>query len=49
MGETWRDIPSKSHICKVLKNEGTTCKGFIFRYGREKPNEYPGLDTRRAG
>lgn len=39
----------KSHICKSLKNEGTTCKGFAFRYGKEKPNEYPGLDTRRAG
>lgn len=39
----------KSRICSVLKNEGTTCKGFIFKYGKGKPNEYPGLDTRRAG
>ena len=39
----------KSHICKALRNEGTTCSGFTFRYGKEKPNEYPGIDTRRAG
>lgn len=39
----------KSQICRVLKNEGTTCNGFIFRYRKERFNEYPGIDSRRAG
>mgnify|MGYP001388075622 CR=1 FL=1 len=40
---------NKSHICKALKNNGTSCKGFLFRYGKEGFHEYPGIDSRGAG
>lgn len=39
----------KSHVCRALNNEGTSCKGFLFRYGEGRFREYPGIDSRRAG
>lgn len=39
----------KSHVCKALKNSGTSCKGFLFRYGKGGFREYPGIDSRGAG
>lgn len=39
----------KSHICKALRHSGTSCKGFIFRYREKGFDEYPGIDSRRAG